>query len=98
METKNKPHVLCISCDTAYPLDAENITIHETTEIPLNTSKLIRFTCSKCKGETTSLVLGENDIKDGNSPMLQQIKDDKQVKYDIESRESKEGKKEDIKE
>jgi len=91
METKNKSHVLCISCDTAYPLDAENITIHETTKIPLNPSKLVRFTCSKCKGETTSLVLGENDIKSGNSPMLQQIKDDKQVKYDIEGKESKEG-------
>ena len=33
-QKKNKPNVLCISCDTAYPLNAKNITIHETIPLP----------------------------------------------------------------
>jgi len=75
---KNQSNVLCISCDAAYPLDAKNITIHETTELPANQGKLIRFTCSKCKGETTSVVLSENDIRNSHSPILHQIKTEQQ--------------------
>ena len=71
---KNKPHVLCISCDTAYPLNAKNITIHETIQLSTNIGKLIRFTCSKCKGETTSMVLNEDDIKNSDSPILRNIR------------------------
>ena len=71
---KNKPHVLCISCDTAYPLNAKNITIHETIQLPTNKGKLIRFTCSKCKGETTSMILDEDDIKNSDSPILRNIR------------------------
>ena len=71
---KNKPHVLCISCDTAYPLNAKNITIHETIQLSTNKGKLIRFTCSKCKGETTSMVLNEDDIKNSDSPILRSIR------------------------
>jgi hypothetical protein len=74
METKNKSHVLCISCDTAYPLNAKNIIIHETILLPTQKGKLIRFTCSKCKGETTSMVLSENDIKNSDSPILRNIR------------------------
>jgi len=71
---KNKPHVLCISCDTAYPLNAKNITIHETIQLLTNKGKLIRFTCSKCKGETTSMILDEDDIKNSDSPILRSIR------------------------
>jgi len=71
---KDKPHVLCISCDTAYPLNAKNITIHETIQLPTNGGKLIRFTCSKCKGETTSMIIGEDDIKNSDSPILRSIR------------------------
>jgi len=71
---KNKPHVLCISCDTAYPLNAKNITIHQTIQLPTNKGKLIRFICSKCKGETTSMVLNEDDIKNSDSPILRSIR------------------------
>ena len=74
MDKKKKPHVLCISCDTAYPLNAKNITIHETIPLPTQKGKLIRFTCSKCKGETTSMVLSENDIKNSDSPILRNIR------------------------
>ena len=75
---KDEPHVLCISCDTAYPLNAENITIHETIPLPTQKGKVIRFTCSKCKGETTSVVLSENDIRNSHSPILHQIKTEQQ--------------------
>ena len=71
---KDEPHVLCISCDTAYPLNAKNITIHETIQLPTNGGKLIRFTCSKCKGETTSMIIGEDDIKNSDSPILRSIR------------------------
>ena len=74
MDKKKKPHVLCISCDTAYPLNAKNITIHETIQLPTNGGKLIRFTCSKCKGETTSMIIGEDDIKNSDSPILRSIR------------------------
>ena len=85
MGKKKKPHVLCISCDTAYPLNAKNITIHETIPLPTQKGKLVRFTCSKCKGETTSMVLSENDIRNSHSPILHQIKTEQQ------DRSSKEG-------
>jgi len=71
---KDKPHVLCISCDTAYPLNAKNITIHETILLPTQKGKLARFTCSKCKGETTSMIIGEDDIKNSDSPILRSIR------------------------
>lgn len=73
-QKKNKPNVLCISCDTAYPLNAKNITIHETIPLPTQKGKLVRFTCSKCKGETVSMVLAEEDIKNSDSPMLRNIR------------------------
>jgi hypothetical protein len=74
MPKKYKPNVLCISCDAAYPLNAKNITIHETIQLPTNRGKLVRFTCSKCKGETTSMIIGEEDIKNSDSPMLRDIR------------------------
>jgi len=70
----NKPRVLCISCDKAYSLNSKFITIHETIELPTHKGKIVRFTCSKCKGETTSVVLSEDDIKNSHSPILHQIK------------------------
>ena len=69
----NKPRVLCISCDAAYSLNSKFITIHETIQLPTNRGKLVRFSCSKCKGETTSMVLNEEDIKNSYSPMLHQV-------------------------
>ena len=74
----NKPRVLCISCDAAYSLNSKFITIHETIELPTHKGKLVRFSCSKCKGETTSMVLSEDDIKNSHSPMLHQIKTEQQ--------------------
>ena len=74
MDKKKKPHVLCISCDTAYPLNAKNITIHETILLPTQKGKLARFTCSKCKGETTSMIIDEEDIKNSDSPILRNIR------------------------
>ena len=74
MPKKYKPNVLCISCDAAYPLNAKNITIHETIPLPTQKGKLVRFTCSKCKGETTSMILDEEDIKNSDSPMLRNIR------------------------
>ncbi len=74
MPKKYKPRVLCISCDKAYSLNSKFITIHETIELPTHKAKIIRFSCSKCKGETTSMVLNEEDIKNSHSPMLHQIK------------------------
>ena len=73
MPKKNKPRVLCISCDAAYSLNSKFITIHETTELPTHKGKLVRFSCSKCKGETVSMVLNEDDIKNSYSPMLHQV-------------------------
>ena len=73
-----KPRVLCISCDKAYSLNSKFITIHETIELPTHKGKIVRFSCSKCKGETTSVVLDEEDIKNGFSPMLHQIKTEQQ--------------------
>ena len=73
-----KPRVLCISCDKAYSLNRKFITIHETIELPTQKGKLVRFSCSKCKGETTSMVLNEEDIKNSFSPMLHQIKTEQQ--------------------
>ena len=73
-----KPRVLCISCDKAYSLNSKFITIHETIELPTQKGKLVRFSCSKCKGETTSMVLNEEDIKNSFSPMLHQIKTEQQ--------------------
>ena len=49
---KDRPRVLCISCDAAYSLNSKFITIHETIELPTNKGKLVRFSCSKGKGET----------------------------------------------
>ena len=74
----NKPRVLCISCDKAYSLNSKFITIHETIELPSQRGNLVRFSCSKCKGETTSMVLNEEDIKNSHSPMLHQIKTEQQ--------------------
>ena len=71
---KDKPRVLCISCDAAYSLNSKFITIHETTELPTHKGKLVRFSCSKCKGETTSMVLNEEDIKNSDSPILRNIR------------------------
>ncbi len=71
---KKKPNVLCISCDAAYPLNAKNITVHETIPLPTQKGKLVRFTCSKCKGETTSMIIDEEDIKNSDSPMLRNIR------------------------
>ena len=68
-----KPRVLCISCDKAYSLNSKFITIHETIELPTQKGKLVRFSCSKCKGETTSMVLNEEDIKNSFSPILHQV-------------------------
>ena len=73
-----KPRVLCISCDKAYSLNSKFITIHETIELPTHKGKIVRFSCSKCKGETTSVVLDEEDIKNSYSPMLHQIKTEQQ--------------------
>jgi len=70
---KDRPRVLCISCDAAYSLNSKFITIHETIQLPTNRGKLVRFSCSKCKGETTSMVLNEEDIKNSYSPMLHQV-------------------------
>ncbi|HBZ37688.1 MAG TPA: hypothetical protein DEO59_04150 [Balneola sp.] len=78
---KDRPRVLCISCDAAYSLNSKFITIHETIQLPTNRGKLVRFSCSKCKGETTSMVLNEEDIKSGYSPMLHQIKTEQQDRY-----------------
>ena len=78
MPKKYKPRVLCISCDKAYSLNSKFITIHETIELPTQKGKLVRFSCSKCKGETTSMVLNEEDIKNSFSPMLHQIKTEQQ--------------------
>ena len=75
---KDKPKVLCISCDAAYSLNSKFITIHETIELPTHKGKLVRFSCSKCKGETTSMVLNEEDIKNSHSPILHQIKTEQQ--------------------
>ena len=75
---KDKPRVLCISCDAAYSLNSKFITIHETIELPTHKGKLVRFSCSKCKGETTSMVLNEEDIKNSHSPILHQIKTEQQ--------------------
>ena len=73
-----KPRVLCISCDAAYSLNSKFITIHETIELPMDKGKIVRFSCSKCKGETTSVVLDEEDIKNSYSPMLHQPKTQQQ--------------------
>ena len=73
-----KPRVLCISCDKAYSLNSKFITIHETIESPTHKGQIVRFSCSKCKGETTSMVLNEADIKNSFSPMLHQIKTEQQ--------------------
>jgi len=73
MPKKNKPRVLCISCDAAYSLNSKFITIHETTELPTHKGKLVRFSCSKCKGETVSMVLNEEDIRNSYSPILHQV-------------------------
>jgi hypothetical protein len=78
MPKKYKPRVLCISCDAAYSLNSKFITIHETIELPTHKGKIVRFSCSKCKGETTSVVLNEDDIKNSFSPMLHQIKTEHQ--------------------
>ena len=78
MPKKYKPRVLCISSDKAYSLNSKFITIHETIELPTQKGKLVRFSCSKCKGETTSMVLNEEDIKNSFSPMLHQIKTEQQ--------------------
>ncbi len=75
---KDRPRVLCISCDAAYSLNSKFITIHETIELPTHKGKLVRFSCSKCKGETTSMVLNEEDIKNSHSPILHQIKTEQQ--------------------
>ena len=75
---KNKPRVLCISCDAAYSLNSKFITIHETIQLPTNRGKLVRFSCSKCKVETTSMVLNEEDIKNSHSPILHQVKTEQQ--------------------
>ena len=75
---KKKPRVLCISCDAAYSLNSKFITVHETIELPTQKGKLVRFSCSKCKGETVSMVLNEDDIKNSYSPMLHQIKTEQQ--------------------
>ena len=77
-KVSNKPRVLCISCDKAYSLNSKFITIHETIELPSQRGNLVRFSCSKCKGETTSMVLNEEDIKNSYSPMLHQIKTEQQ--------------------
>ena len=73
MPKKSNPRVLCISCDAAYSLNSKFITIHETIELPTHKGKIVRFSCSKCKGETTSVVLDEEDIKNSYSPMLHQV-------------------------
>jgi len=78
MPKKYKPRVLCISCDAAYSLNSKFITIHETIELPTHKGKIVRFSCSKCKGETTSVVLDEEDIKNNVSPILHQIKTEQQ--------------------
>ena len=75
---KDRPRVLCISCDAAYSLNSKFITIHETIELPTHKGKLVRFSCSKCKGETTSVVLNEEDIKNSHSPILRQVKTQQQ--------------------
>ena len=75
---KDRPRVLCISCDAAYSLNSKFITIHETIELPTQKGKLVRFSCSKCKGETVSMVLAEEDIKNSDSPILHQIKTEQQ--------------------
>lgn len=71
-----KPRVLCGNCDKAYSTRSKFITIHEETSLP-NGIVLIRFMCNKCKTEATSVVLSENDIKSGDSPLLRKIKDNK---------------------
>jgi len=71
---KDRPRVLCISCDAAYSLNSKFITIHETIELPTQKGKLVRFSCSKCKGETVSMVLAEEDIKNSDSPILRNIR------------------------
>ena len=81
-----KPTVLCISCDAAYDLDDEAITIHEVTELTADTptfpkGKIARFDCSKCKGETTSVIIDEDDIKNYNSPILRYVKDKQEKIY-----------------
>ena len=78
MPKKYKPRVLCISCVGAYSLNSKFITIHETIELPMDKGKIVRFSCSKCKGETTSVVLDEEDIKNNVSPILHQIKTEQQ--------------------
>jgi len=78
---KDRPRVLCISCDAAYSLNSKFITIHETIQLPTNRGKLVRFSCSKCKGETTSMVLNEEDIKNSYSPMLHQVVTEQQERY-----------------
>ena len=78
MPKKSKPRVLCISCDKAYSLNSKFITIHETIELPTHKGKIVRFSCSKCKGETTSMVLNEEDIRNSYSPILHQIKTEQQ--------------------
>ena len=72
-----KPKVLCGNCDKAYSTRSKFITIHEKIELPTGLGYLLRFTCNKCKHEATSLVLSENDIKSGDSPLLRKIRDDK---------------------
>ncbi len=72
---KDRPRVLCISCDAAYSLNSKFITIHEKIGLPTGLGYLLRFTCNKCKTEATSMVLSEDDIKSGDSPMLRKIKD-----------------------
>ena len=83
----NKPKVLCGNCDKAYSIHSKFITIHEKTELSAQIGYLLRFTCSKCKQEATSLVLSEDDIKSGDSPMLRKIKD---YKGHRESKQEKE--------
>ena len=73
-----KPRVLCISCDKAYSLNSKFITIHETIELHTHKGQIVRFCCSKCKGETTSMVLNEDDIKNCYSPILHQVKTEQQ--------------------
>lgn len=86
---QSKPRILCIGCDAAYDLDEEVIQIRETTELKYDTEtfpkgKLVRFYCTKCKGETTSMVIEEDDIKNYNSPMLQALFDKRNKQVDKE--------------
>ena len=76
LNTMKKPRVLCGNCDKAYSTNSKLITIHEQTSLP-NGIVLIRFFCSKCETEATSVVLSEDDIKSNDSPMLPKIRGDK---------------------